>query len=196
MSRMLTKLVEHNYIEILADTYGTHIKVCNYDIYQSVDTYKTDSCGTAAEQLRYGCVTGADTYNNVKNVNNDKNGKNSSRSNKKKFEPNSIPIILSNILLMFINSRNQGFKKPDIQKWALEIDKMIRLDNRIPCAIMNVICWSQANEFWQTNILSTGKLRKQFDTLKMKMLADTGKIPKHLQTQYHNAKVSEEWLNG
>ena len=85
---------------------------------------------------------------------------------KQTFDNRSIPFILSDILLSFINCRNGNFKKPDIQKWAYEVDKMIRLDKRSPCGIMNVICWSQADEFWQNNILSTAKLRKQYDSLK------------------------------
>ena len=38
VSRMLSTLKEQGYIMILADTYGTHIKVCNYETYQSHDT--------------------------------------------------------------------------------------------------------------------------------------------------------------
>ena len=46
---------------------------------------------------------------------------------------------------------------------------MIRLDNRQPNEIKAVIEWSQEDDFWQDNILSTTKLRKHFDQLSMKM---------------------------
>lgn len=40
VSRMLHHLQDKKYIIILSDTYGTHIKICNYDFYQSQATYK------------------------------------------------------------------------------------------------------------------------------------------------------------
>ena len=68
VSRMLKKLSDNKYISLLADTYGTHIKVINYDVYQDPKAYKR----TTALRVRYGCVTGAYIYNKDNNVNNDK----------------------------------------------------------------------------------------------------------------------------
>jgi len=68
VSRMLKKLTDDKYITLLADTYGTHIRVCNYDTYQNPKTYKR----TPADTKRNACVTGADIYNKDNNVNNDK----------------------------------------------------------------------------------------------------------------------------
>ena len=45
---------------------------------------------------------------------------------------------------------------------------MIRLDNRDPVEIEKVILWCQEDTFWQNNILSTKKLRFQFDQLVFK----------------------------
>jgi len=42
ISRIINKLSEHKYIEVLSDTYGTHLKVCNYDTYQDPSLYKSD----------------------------------------------------------------------------------------------------------------------------------------------------------
>lgn len=120
---------------------------------------------------------------------------NSRKSQKQTFDNRSIPFILSDILLLFINHRNGNFKKPDIQKWAYEVDKMIRLDKRSPCGIMNVICWSQSDEFWQNNILSTAKLRKQYDQLEMKMLSIRS-LSKQKQLQLKNAIETQRWLDG
>ena len=52
VSRILAKLVDEKYIELPSDTYGTHVRVCNYDHYQNPDNYKSDSDETAAEQRR------------------------------------------------------------------------------------------------------------------------------------------------
>ena len=46
---------------------------------------------------------------------------------------------------------------------------MLRHDKRKPEIIEKVILWCQGDDFWQNNILSTGKLRKQFDRLEMQM---------------------------
>ena len=82
VSRMLSVLEKQEYINKISDTYGTHIKVCNYDLYQSPDTYKSDTCGTLAdsdgtlvEHLR----TEVAINNNDKNVNNDKNENNDNK---------------------------------------------------------------------------------------------------------------------
>ena len=68
-----------------------------------------------------------------------------------------------------IVERRDSFKKPDLQQWARHIDLMIRKDERDPKEIEEVIRWCQADPFWQNNILSTAKLRKQYDQLAMKM---------------------------
>jgi hypothetical protein len=76
---------------------------------------------------------------------------------------------LSNYLFSFIKGRNNGHKPPDMNKWGLDIDKMILVDSRDPTDIEKVICWCQQDDFWKNNILSASKLRKQYDQLKLKM---------------------------
>ena len=60
---------------------------------------------------------------------------------------------------------------------------MIRLDKRSPAEIKKVITWCQKDKFWMNNILSTEKLRKQFDTLALQMegysQCDYGSAPYH-----------------
>jgi hypothetical protein len=81
-------------------------------------------------------------------------------------------IVLANLLFDLIKLRNSKFKKPRMEGedgWQDVIDKMIRLDNRTPEEIEEVIRWCQKDDFWQNNILSGSKLRTQFDQLWMKM---------------------------
>jgi hypothetical protein len=94
---------------------------------------------------------------------------NSSKNSSNKYTSDSIEIGLSKSLLNLILQRNQKFKKPNLQAWAKHIDRAIRLDNRTPQELEAVIEWCQADTFWQNNILSTGKLRKQFDRLYLQM---------------------------
>lgn len=82
---------------------------------------------------------------------------------------NSIEFRLSSLLLQLILLRKADYKKPNLKVWAIHIDRMMRLDKRTPSRIEAVIRWCQKDTFWQTNILSTNKLRKQFDRLEMQM---------------------------
>ena len=76
---------------------------------------------------------------------------------------------LSEFLFSFIQKRNNGHKPPDLNKWAKEIDRMIKIDGRDPPEIERVIEWCQGDEFWMNNVLSPVKLRKHYDQLKLKM---------------------------
>jgi hypothetical protein len=83
---------------------------------------------------------------------------------------------LAFLLLQKIRERKPDFKEPNLNQWTKHIDLMIRIDNRKPEIIEKVIIWCQADcgdggkwKGWQNNILSTEKLRKQFDKLELAM---------------------------
>jgi hypothetical protein len=79
---------------------------------------------------------------------------------------------LATLLLELITTRKPTFRKPTkaaFAKWTQAVGRMIRLDKREPSAVEAVIRWCQADDFWQNNILSGQKLRKQFDQLELKM---------------------------
>jgi hypothetical protein len=87
---------------------------------------------------------------------------------KKKFEENSVQYLLAQLLFHWIQENNSSAKEPNLQAWALEIDKMMRIDKRTPEEIERVIDFCQKDSFWCSNILSVVKLRKQFDQLMLK----------------------------
>lgn len=91
---------------------------------------------------------------------------------------------ISELLLNAILKRKPDFKKPDIEKWTDEIDLMIRIDKRNPEEIKKVIIWCQKDTFWQNNILSTSKLRKQFDQLSLKMNSKPPDKPPKQESPY------------
>jgi phage replication O-like protein O len=111
---------------------------------------------------------------------------------KRLFVATSIELQLAELLLKKIISRNPNFKRPDLQKWSLDIDRTIRIDKRDPETIRAVIEWCQEDDFWQNNILSTSKLRKQFDQLIMKMNSRETRVlsPKGRKT----AERLERWM--
>jgi len=93
-----------------------------------------------------------------------------------KYSEDSDELRLSKLLITLIRQRNPGHKEPDLQKWAYNIDLMLRIDKRDPLIIEKLIIWCQADSFWQNNILSTAKLREQYDQLLLKMKSDKEKL--------------------
>jgi predicted phage replisome organizer len=91
---------------------------------------------------------------------------------------------LSQQLLDKIQKNNPKAKQPNIIAWAKNIDLMIRIDKRDVADIRSVIDWCQKDNFWKSNILSTDKLRQQFDQLYIKMQNKSAVKPNIVQT--HN----------
>lgn len=140
-------------------TRGMSITIVNYDLYQNLDNYEshTKSHLKATQKPHR-----SHTIN--KNVKNEKNVK-----NKELYCPNSEEFRLSQLLFDLILQRKPDYKLPNLQEWSKHIDRMIRIDKRSSECIEVVIRWCQRDDFWQNNILSTEKLRKQFDQLDLKM---------------------------
>ena len=88
-----------------------------------------------------------------------------------KFADDSVEMQLAMHLFAKIKENNPDHKEltdSQKQKWADSIRLMIERDNRSPKQIKNMVDWCQADSFWKTNILSTAKLRKQYDAMKVK----------------------------
>lgn len=110
---------------------------------------------------------------------------------KDNYSENSEEMSLSLLLFNLIRERDPDYKKPDFQKWSIYIDRMIRLEKRTPEQIEKVIIWCQSDSFWQNNILSTSKLKKQFSQLWLKM--PKGDL-KYSETTRQNIEVGKKWL--
>jgi hypothetical protein len=86
------------------------------------------------------------------------------------ISPSEISKSLTQVLRSLILENNPIARVPDnLDKWELEIDRMIRIDKRPSELIEKVIRFSQGDTFWKANILSAGTLRDKFDQLLMKM---------------------------
>lgn len=110
------------------------------------------------------------------------------------FSENSEAFSLSKFLLDLILQRNPKNKKPDLQKWTVHIDRAIRLDDRTPDELKAVIEWCQSDSFWQSNILSTKKLREKYDQLFLNMSRPSVQKPKGGLTEVDGRVVSETHL--
>lgn len=52
-----------------------------------------------------------------------------------------------------------------LRKWEEDLDRLNRIDGRSWQEIERIIRWCQASEFWRSNVLSAGSLRRQFPRL-------------------------------
>ena len=96
-----------------------------------------------------------------------KNEKN--EKNEKKYSPHSDEWKLSELLLDGILEGKPDFRRPELQRWAEDMDRMIRLDGRTAERIEAVIRWCVKDPFWSKNILSAAALRRHFDRLELEM---------------------------
>ncbi|MFD1443009.1 hypothetical protein [Thermoactinomyces vulgaris] len=82
----------------------------------------------------------------------------------------------------------------DLNKWADDFRKLHELDKRTKQEIKDVIDWATSDSFWQANILSPGKLRKQFDTLQAQMSRKVIKMPEKPMSYWEEKQRREEEL--
>ena len=87
---------------------------------------------------------------------------------KKMYAKDSLEYYLARFLQSKIKEGNKAFivkGERQIQKWAHDIDLMIRVDKRNPRELAYIIKWATEDNFWSGNILSASKLRKQYAQL-------------------------------
>lgn len=83
-----------------------------------------------------------------------------------------------------------GCRRPAITKdWRDAARLLIDKDGVALDDVLGAIRWSQANDFWRSNILSLPKLRKQYDTLRLQ--AQRGRAQAGPQTTERNLTDEE-----
>jgi len=128
----------------------TVLTIANWQAYQKTDS-KQDNRRTP---------NGQQTATN-------KNGKKEKNDNK--TIPNADALRLARLLFDLIRQRKGDFRRPNLDRWARDIDRLIRLEKRDPERIEAVLRFCQSDPFWRSNILSPAALRKHFDRLELKM---------------------------
>ena len=106
---------------------------------------------------------------NKPNTNNTKSNSSREFAKPAKYADDSRYMSLAKRLYDHIKERNPKQKEPNWQTWADDFRKTIELDKRDFKEAVLVLDWCQRNEFWQNNILSPVKFRKQYDQLFLKM---------------------------
>lgn len=80
------------------------------------------------------------------------------------FEYQCVEMLIRSCISLYPNSkvpRNAEEKR----KWAVEIERMKRLDKRSESDIIEALTYATTDSFWKTNIRSTKKFREKFETL-------------------------------
>lgn len=75
---------------------------------------------------------------------------------------------LAEWMLGRLRAISPGFREPSWPAWCKDIRLMRERDGRTHHAIAALFAFANGDAFWQANILSPGKLRKQWDQLDMK----------------------------
>ena len=131
----------------------------------SVDDSYHDSSEQHSDKLQSTYIT-----NNLDKQNTESNK--DSQQSQKRYADDSQYMKAAVYLFEKIKERLPNKKEPDFQKWADEVRKTVELDGVPVERYKEVLDWSQNDDFWQANILSTNKLRKQFDTIYLQMQRD------------------------
>lgn len=164
----LRRFEKYGFLTDVSTNQNRLITIINWGHYQSIPNQPI-SILTDSQQLTNKQIT---INNNEKKINNEKQIKKSPCRKSKIYDVNSVPFKLSNRLLNNIRRNNHGFKEPDLQKWSEDFRLMMERDKRTEEQISYLIGWSQRHSFWRKNILSPGKLRKQFDRLILEVQSD------------------------
>ncbi len=126
------------------------------------------------------------------------------------FPLDSKPYLLSTLLLSEILSNNPNSrlnnlsdveKESTIQRWARDIELLVRRNLQDPALIEEVIRFCTSDGFWKANILSDAKLRDKWDTLVVQLLKQkgssspqTGKVEKDTLKSYDSSGRELKYL--
>jgi hypothetical protein len=88
---------------------------------------------------------------------------------------------------------NASLSEPNWVEWANTIRLMRLQDKRTHYEICELFKWANEDDFWQKNILSPSKLRKQWDQLTTKRLRSPGPSK---TTSGASALDNTDWIDG
>ena len=146
------------------------ITIWNYDIYNPIKIEKEQQIVQQKDNRPYNRKT---TERQQKDITNNYNNEKELNTTRKKFDKDSYPYILSKYQYDCIKENDPGFifLEKEIQKNAVQMDYLIRLDKRDPDEIRKVLNWIKEDDFNRPIVLSSKKLRKRYVELRQKWSA-------------------------
>lgn len=113
------------------------------------------------------------------------------------FEILVVETIIHSCLELYPNSKVPSTYK-EKEKWALEVERMMRIDNRTEVEIGQALQFAVKDTFWKPNIRSTKKFREKFETLLIQSKKGTNGtkgMNKGQQIQDNFVDNMKGWLN-
>jgi hypothetical protein len=181
---IVTRFVSHRF---------TVVTINNYARYQN-NPYQSDSLPDS--NVSHSCPAAVPQVSTNKNNKNEKNDK-----KKRIFLSHSVEYELSKFLLGEIRKNDPGFladnpeaEESTIQRWASDIDRLMRIDHRPQEEIRELIEFAQTNSFWRSIILSAHQLREKYTPLLLQMKSqsedsDESKDKKNLKGETLSCEV-------
>lgn len=112
------------------------------------------------------------------------------------FEFQCVDMLIKSCIAVFPNSKVPK-TDADKKKWALEIERMKRLDGRSEADIIEALTYATTDGFWKSNIRSTKKFREKFETLIVQSRSKAGRSgvpqnPRNMTTEQY-AQAIRGW---
>lgn len=108
------------------------------------------------------------------------------------FEFQCVEMLIKSCIAVFPNSKIPK-TEAEKKKWALEIERMKRLDSRSEADIIEALTFATTDGFWKSNIRSTKKFREKFETLIVQSRAKTGRNssqnPRNMTTEQYAESI-------
>ncbi|MBH5316713.1 hypothetical protein I6N90_02675 [Paenibacillus sp. GSMTC-2017] len=182
--RWLETLQRGHFLTIQSTTKFSVVTILNWDLYQeqkSENDQQITNKRPANDQL----VATNKNDNNDYKVNKEEN----KITNKRKtYAEDTSSYRMAVFLFSKITEWTGSLKQPDFQHWADDFRKIYEIDKRETEQVKAVIEWVTTDTFWRRNILSPGKLRKQFDRLVIEM---ENKADKKIKAQRYGGGTNE-----
>ena len=182
---LIQRLEEKNYIRKIKTRKKENTR-CNYEINMDILGCKetlhlgVKKLDTGVKKLDKKCKE--TLHNNIIYINNNKINNNTSQiattdgsEEPPLSESQKAALELSNLLLVSHRKEFPDYLagKDPVPKWAKDIEKLIRIDQKASEKIKQVILWvKKPDNFWFHNIESGAKLRKQFERLYGQMITE------------------------
>ncbi len=161
VERCIVKLKLYRFLRQEVRHHKSIITISDSVIYKKTKKKNETGSETTLRQDRDKIET---EYNKVKNVN--KNIRPKSQPKPKSLVSADASTLCSLFLKKLLEFK-PDLKTPNVETWAKDFDKMLRLDKRSPEKVKQVIEWLTTSQFWRKNVLSAAKLREQFDRLQL-----------------------------
>lgn len=156
----LSKLEKLGILTIKPTNKYSLISIINWNLYQQDNQQVTSKQPASNQQVT--------TNKNVKNVKND-NNTSPVKPAAKRYKFNDDQMHFASCMYGFIKKVTPSMKEPNLEKWANDARMIQEIDGIELTRAWEVFVWANRDDFWKTNILSTGKFRDQFAKLEAKM---------------------------